>query len=305
MAKKQVELIKSIKLVSYWDDHYYQATLLNGEKGFLTSVTTYLNALSSDFLPRWRGDVGNREADLRMNEAADRGSRLHYAYTLFARGGVVLFQPPEWQSPDVELKEQNEILIRQCKANDIPFFILHNQDEMVQMNRIAAWFEIVKPEVEASELIIYSLTHDFAGTLDLKFSTTGGKFAVNGADGLELPAGRYIADFKTGQENDSHALQLAAYLVADEECLGEKVDGAMIIYTNTKTKKGIEGLKTSFFSRAELDSSFETFKRIQEIWKFQHPNAAPKLFSFKSVEYRPMENDILTGFVQPKTQEVK
>ena len=38
-------------------------------------------------------DIGNREADLRSKEAADRGSRVHHACQSLMEGGRVIFNP--------------------------------------------------------------------------------------------------------------------------------------------------------------------------------------------------------------------
>ena len=66
--------------ISWWDSRYYPCIAPDGSEIYLPSVTTILGAVSKgDFLEKWRGDIGNREADLRMNEAGDRGSRVHHA----------------------------------------------------------------------------------------------------------------------------------------------------------------------------------------------------------------------------------
>ena len=84
-----------IKQVSYFDEHWYRFETNSGVI-FLPSVTTKLGVVNKSFLARWRGDIGNREADMRLFEGQERGSRLHRAFETFCKGGTVVFNPQRY-----------------------------------------------------------------------------------------------------------------------------------------------------------------------------------------------------------------
>lgn len=206
----------------------------------------------------WRGQVGNWEADKVINEAAEKGSRIHSAISVLVQGGdVYLFNPRKPAYNQVELNEQ-------ISASSNPWYILNNQQEMLEVFRFQSWLNEVSPSALASEITIFSLLHKFAGTLDLLLTIKAGKYNINGEKPIELPAGRFILDIKTGNEDDqNHPKQLAAYMQAYEEDSNDEIVGGLIVYTNAKTKSG---LKTVFYSRETLLIEFERFLDVKKVF---------------------------------------
>lgn len=99
------------------------------------SVTTVLQIIRREALERWRGDLGNVEADRQMKGAADIGTGVHRACEIWNKGGT----------PDV-----TSALMPMYKAY---------QD----------WFlNTVDLTIEPfTEMVVYSKRYRYAGTLDL------------------------------------------------------------------------------------------------------------------------------------------
>ena len=105
------EIATRVERVSWYDDGYYEIQLIGEDKPrYVTGLTTYLNAAPKEWLPIYRGTVGNREASIRSREAMDRGSRIHYACYLKHTGGYVMYQPPAWKNPPQKLVDQNNLI---------------------------------------------------------------------------------------------------------------------------------------------------------------------------------------------------
>ena len=54
-------------------------------------MTTILSSSPKEWLGRWRGQVGNWEADRIMNEALDKGSKIHSAFANLIEGAIILY----------------------------------------------------------------------------------------------------------------------------------------------------------------------------------------------------------------------
>jgi len=98
-------------------------------------VTTILNIIHRPELERWRGDLGNIEANRVMHEAAEIGTSLHNVCRLFNRD----------QSFEVPTTSQ-----------------------IGQMfNAYRQWFEMVIDTVIETEQLVVSKKFNYAGTFDL------------------------------------------------------------------------------------------------------------------------------------------
>jgi len=251
----------------------------NGEalRAFLPSVTTYLEIINKPFLGTWRGDIGNREADRKMHEAGDRGSRIHRACECISQGGYVVFDStdrPRYTPAELGAMSNNT-------------FVLHDQMEYHAATKWTRWLEAVNPGIIALEAQVFSLEHEYAGTLDMLCDIRPGSYAVNGSTPVLL-GGRYIVDLKTGKSiHDEHWMQMAAYRNAVEED-GGKVDGAIIVHTSAMTKKGIEGLASHIRTAAELEKDFSDFKAAQKLWMRQNESMKPKIMQLPDfLTYQP------------------
>lgn len=263
-----------VSLITYLDQHWYKIESME-ETHYIASVTTKLGIERKQFLERWRGDVGNKIADEKMYESQHRGKRIHHALHVYLNGGTVLYHPYEYSIySDKEIEE--------IKEKSPMFFILKNQDEMIDLWKIQQWFDEVKPEIFNSELIVYDITSDEAGTLDLAIYIKEGLY-FGGA--LEIPkTGIYIVDLKTGSQIEESAWsQMAVYSHCYETMkIGSPV-GVMIFHTQGKNKKGIPGLSTPIKLKDELPHYYDIYKHLAAVWTSRNPNAGPKVFQFPSL----------------------
>ena len=266
-----------IKQISWFDSRYYRIDFGNNRIEYYPSVTTKLNAEAKPFLARWRGDIGNREADIRMRESADRGSRIHYGWYLMTTKGAVIYNP--FQNPNYTKEQVQEI---ESKANGI--LILENQDEMYDIYKLQEWHKIVQPKIEASELIVYSQKNKEAGQLDSLMYIKEGKYKINGATEVHIAEGLYVADLKTGKSMpDSAFMQISSYAACFMEMTKQKIAGGIVIHTGSKTKTGIEGLSTFVKTIDELKTDFENYRAVANVWERLFSNSQPKIFTFPSL----------------------
>lgn len=271
----------------WFDDRFYPVLDTKGlVVDWFVSVTTALNASPKEYYVRWRGDIGNREADRRMMEAADRGSRVHHACELYLKGGAIAYQPP-WNKKQ-NFSEQEMKKLRRDYHDSL--IVLTSQDEAVDVWRFQQWFNIVKPKIVGTEVIVYNMEYRYAGRIDCIFDIPEGNYAISGAKPVNLLAGRYIIDLKTGSESDDHPMQLAAYYKAGSHQEGfGKIAGAMIIYLNAKTKTGIPGVSTQVLYPDELDNEFNDFLYVKKVWERKHLKDLPVIFSFPRLLTRIQE----------------
>lgn len=260
---------KAIKTIEYFDDRWYK--IINGESvEYLESVTTVLNAYPKPGLARWRGDVGNREADLRMKEGGDKGTNVHSHCRQLLAGFKIGYVPKNEPMPIVE---EGTVVIR-------------SQEEYLAVYRFWQWMKAVNPEVVAVELTVYDLEEHAAGTMDYLFRIIEGEYMIAGAKALKLKGGLYVGDLKSGNWVDETAeMQTATYGIFWENLFRgtegfEEVVGTLVIHTNASTKKGIEGLTTVHRNREEMIEDYDDFKSTHKIWKKKFGSSRPNIMEF-------------------------
>ncbi len=266
-----------VQQVSWFDSRFYRITILDKPDLYYWSVTTKLGAKSKPYLALWRGNVGNREADLQSQQGMDKGSREHYGWYLMTTGGAVLYNPME--RPNYTREQIAEI---EKDVNGI--IILANQQEMYDIYKLKCWHEAVNPKIEASELIVYSHKWKEAGQLDKLLYIKEGNYMINGAKPLRIPEGLYVIDLKTGKAKDEDAFkQIACYAKCYEEMTKEKVKGGIVIWVGSKTKNGIAGLSTEIIVDNELEDNYRRYRAISEVWINEFSDTLPKIFNFPSL----------------------
>lgn len=277
--------LEPVTLVEWFNEHWYKVSV-NGGAHYLPSVTTKLGILDKPFLARWRGDVGNREADLRMNEASNKGKRIHYAWYVALKSGAVVYDP--WQSP-IYTPEQIADL---NKKYDGLVSILRTQEEMWEVYKLSQQFKILKPEVVCVEQIVYDIETKDAGTIDHVYRVIEGDYAIAGQKPLHLPGGIVIGDLKSGAAiYDEAWYQTAKYLDMFEKKNGIKTIGTMITHSNASTRKGVPGLNTLFHSREQvMDEDLPMFKKIASVWESKHKDDQPETYQLPSIIQLRMEN---------------
>lgn len=267
-----------IVLVEWFDDHWYKV-VKDGQTHWLPSVTTKLGIIDKPGLARWRGDVGNREADMRMHSQGDRGKRIHWAWATALEGGAVVYDP--WQNPVYTPEGIAEL---SAKYNG-KIAVIRTQDEMFQIDKLRRQHAILKPKVLAVELKVYDLETKDAGTIDsVEFIDTG-FYMVNGAKQIPINKGIWIRDLKTGTWlGDEANYQTAKYLAMYEKMFGVKCAGTLITHTAAATKKGIAGLGTYDRTREQVyDEDLPMYEKIAAVWNATHKNDQPETFNFPSV----------------------
>ena len=268
-----------IKLINYLNDHWYLIQEdINQPIHAIASVTTKLGIERKQFLERWRGEVGNKNADEKMYESQQKGKRIHHAFFVYLNGGTVIYQP--WEHPVYSDED-----IEKIKAESPMFFMLKNQDEMIDLWKLQKFEQIVKPEIIATERIVYSIPDNEAGTLDFAFKIKKGVYPVNGSKGLNIPeTGIYIGDLKTGNQVDEGAYsQISVYAKCFSSLFDSPVAGGIILHTSSKNRGGIEGLGALVKTSKELREYYQIYKSLASVWKARNPNAGPKVMKFPSL----------------------
>lgn len=275
LISKNVEIV----LIELWDDHYYQV-IVDGKTRFIPSVTTKLGIIDKPGLGRWRGDVGNREADLRLYDSQQRGKRLHWARETLLTGGVVIYDP--WQKP-----VYTELQLTDLKTQyDGKVAILRTQDEMLQIHKLKRQLAILKPEIVGVEVKVYDLENNDAGTVDGIYRIKAGDYLINGSKPLHLEAGLYVEDFKSGGYLDDGVWkQLAPYGKMVEDRLGEEIVGALVTHTGVgKIKGGVPGLATKFRDRKTLmERDYVAYRHAAALWENDHADDEPVTGEFPSL----------------------
>ncbi|HYF34340.1 MAG TPA: hypothetical protein VD994_03530 [Prosthecobacter sp.] len=276
--QESTEKAPQITLVEWFDEHWYKIERENGAADYFPSVTTKLGIVAKPFLATWRGDIGNREANLRLFEAQERGTRIHHAWYTLTTDGAVIYQ--NWKRP-IYTDQQLDDLKLQYNGN---VAIMAYQDEMLDVWKLSKFLEVVKPKVIASELTVYSDRYQEAGTVDNVLEIAEGDYQVNGKSPLHLPGGIYIADLKTGNVFDENAyMQTASYANMFTEMRGVPVVGTLGIHTNSKNRTGIEGLGVYYRNQAEMHEDFQDFRHVSDMWSRKNKQAKPRLFEFPAL----------------------
>lgn len=296
-------VIIEVKPVEYFNDRFYKATLTPDTDVtkiketfpnivyeyedridvYLPSVTTILgNTENNSFLAKWRGEVGNERADQIMNEALDKGSRIHNAIDLLLQGNIIVYNNPK--APQYTKIEIDQIeFINDCKV-----FEIIRQDEMIQIARIKRLIDLTNPKIIASELTVYNFDLCYAGTIDSIWEFETDIAITLGRNKLEISAGKYIIDYKTGRNfnEQSYSRQISAYANSN---LGD-LKGGILIHLNANIKTGIEGLKCYVQSLEDLQPYFDSFNRLNAEFQFENRNIKPDLFEFDTLIKLNKEN---------------
>ena len=283
------KFVKTVTRITYFDDGYYDITMTDGDTKNIISTTTILEIAPKPWLSSFYKKNTPEEIERRFSEGQIRGSRLHWAFNVMSHKGVVLYEPAEHKNPPRELIDQNRLIIAQCRQQERPYFFIRDQEEMLQVLRVREFYRVVKANVLFSELIVWSIQHDTAGTLDLILDIPDGSYNINGSKNVVLDGGLYLADYKTGAiDLNINFTQLASYLKCLEECQPDifaRIKGGLILHPNASTRSGqIPGFAAHFKSRDEiLNQHWPYFQNLQAIWRFNNPNHEAKAFDFDTM----------------------
>jgi hypothetical protein len=240
------KIIPQIETIEYYDDRFYK---IKTKKGFeyYPSVTTVLGIIHKEWLARYYGDLGTERAQYRSKIAMEQGSEIHRLIS--------------------ELVAGNEL-----SADTYP------QEQWLQLCRFADFHKSIKPKYLLNEQTVLSHKHKCAGTLDLLiFISETKEYDVGTSKEIEIEAGVYVIDIKTGKnEDDNYNYQTAAYFEMVKEmkvlevlATKRKLIGTGILYLNTNTKSG---WKLKLRNLKEIKNDFKCFKSALFLY-----NLSPKI----------------------------
>ena len=280
----------NVKMVEFFDQHFYKCVYTpTDDEGnpkdeeiteYIPSVTSKLQIIEKPFLATWRGDIGNREADLRMVESQDRGSRLHLAWQVFTQGGAVVFN--DYKKPAYT---QQEIVDLEAKFSHIA--ILRNQGEMYDMMKLQKFLDIIKPTNTFSEMTVYDLVNKDAGTVDNLFEIAEGNYAISGVKPIHLIAGWYVYDLKTGKSaGDTARMQASAYARIVKSMGTIEPIGCIIGHTGATTKGGIAGFSADVFFEEEIAEEYQSYRLAADLWLRKNGNKKPVVMEIPTLIFK-------------------
>lgn len=236
----KLEVKTPVRIDNYiFDERFYRWTNEKGEDVYYPSVTYILGcAYPSDFgLTQWRGDVGNKRADEILEESAADGSYVHDAIKKILEGEQI-----ERSAIEMGFLPRRALKVMRC------------------LKAFLDWYTEYKPQVLATEYIVWNEEHKFAGTVDLR---------------CKIGEDTYIVDFKTGKSlHESHKAQICAYGLADP------ADKVALLHLGNTTKK-----KYSFnvLDDDERKQYMEEFNQTNKLFRTLNPNAKPNEETFPDV----------------------
>jgi len=245
--------IKDVKQVSMFNQHYYEVELSTGEKKFLPSVTTILSAINKPGLVEWYKQVG-MNADILRDNAADKGSRVHNAIDKAIKGATLILNP--MRSPyftERQIKSMKNV------------HVMNDDFEFAQVIRAGEFLKQLNIKNYVTEQTVFSMRHLYAGTADLLIDIGEECEVQVNRTNIKMPKNsRWIIDWKTGSQSDEHKVQISAYAAAIEEAdFTKDVHGAIIFYTNAKTKSKISA---QVVSRDEIKLELNRFLALLNVY---------------------------------------
>jgi hypothetical protein len=202
----------------------------------------------SPYLTEWIAKQGIDEAEAIRKAAGEKGSRVHLAIEMILNGQEFRI--------DTKVEDKGRSTEQQRAESELTY------EELLCVKSFIDWRNEVKPDIIATETVVFSEVHRFAGTVD----------CICRIDGQ-----LYIIDFKTSKNVwKEYELQISAYKRAienGENPIYEKnpngTQGALIDVSNIKMailQVGYERNKAGY-KFTEVDDAFDLFEVAQTIWK--------------------------------------
>ena len=242
------------------------------ENVFYKSYTTVLSCMpASPWFIKWLKEHTKEEADELLYDAGMMGTKCHHAIDLVNRGQVVsAIGITDEQIKILGLAEAE--LVEYLKR---PF----TKDEDRKMRGYLNWHAEYKPIVYAQEMIVWddnvkcAGTLDFLGTIEMKKVTGRGKTKKE-----KKYRETVIIDWKTGKNlYESYNRQTSGYFYAVLNMIKKK-----ILLPTWKPKRvfllqlGVNKCGYKFQEVGDIKKAFKSFKRTNEEWEEQNPNASPR-----------------------------
>lgn len=212
---------------------------------YYPSVTSILGAAPVDpFLIDWLKTAG-KNADWARDKAAREGTEVHQALEDMVAGKLV-----DWKDGFGNAR--------------------YNLSVWQMILRGADFFNTYKPKVMASEQFLYSDRYRYAGATDLL---------------IELNDKKILVDYKTSNSlSVTYKMQLAAYAKALEEMFNIKVDSTAVLWLKASTrgprKGSYQGEGWQLVEYPDIDTNFEAFLKIYDVFKIFNPKVEPYTKSY-------------------------
>lgn len=234
--KRIVEYSADNKQVNVLDQRFYRR-----DKKYYPSVSSILNFFPKNaFFHSWLKDVGHN-SDIIAQKAAKEGTLVHDAAEKLMLGEEII-----WMKEDGTVR--------------------YSLDVWKMILKFADFWKQQKPELVATEYHLFSDEYEYAGTTDI-ICRMGGKL--------------WLLDIKTSNSiHTSHFLQLAAYAKAWNETHDEHIEGCGILWLKSSArsegKKGkIQGKGWELKVLEDIDTNFDMFLKVYDIYKMENPDAKP------------------------------
>lgn len=263
---RNVDEEKGIVQVTVADERWYMKPSRNQETGLpeyksVPSVTWIAGCYPKGIgYYKWLANLGWDEAEAVKNAAGDKGTKVHLAIEAIFRGEEVRY----------DSKFLN-------KSKDIPEEL--TDDECKAIESFVEWKNLVKPEVIAWEVTVWSDKYNYAGTVDLI---------------CKIGDDYYIVDFKTSKEvHEAHMIQVNMYRKCIENGENSVVfDNKQINVSNlkmailqvgyTKNREKKDGTQT-MYKFTEIVRDDEGVDIAKRIWQKEHGDEKPSKRSFPIV----------------------
>jgi len=237
--KRIIEYSNDNKQINILDTRYYRRN-----NKYYPSVSSILNYFPKgkyfeDFIKS-----NGFNSDIIAQKAAYEGTQVHKAVEKFLDGEEII-----WVDQDGVAQ--------------------YNLDVWKMILKFTQFWKEYKPELIASEYHLFSDEYMFAGTTDLVVKM-GEKYKM--------------IDIKTSNSlHTSQKLQLAAYAQAWNETHDVHIEEIDILWLKAATrgpaKDKIQGSGWQLKSAGDINSNFEMFKKIYDIYKIENPDDEPVFLS--------------------------
>lgn len=195
-------------------------------------VTQVLTVLHRPGLVRWVGSVGNDEAEVRRDQAADIGTEVHKLIVRIESQRSPILKG-EWDTFSEEIK--NCLRAYQQAQSYLKFRVLQ------------------------SEMFLVNTEEGYAGTTDALVSLKGQKRLYDWKTGT-------VRDPQTKEIYPEIAFQLAAYYKAFD---GD-ITGCTAIHLNKDT--GIFVPSEDIYNLDDMDEPYQCFLGLKRVWEFLRRN---------------------------------
>src|SRR3990167_7888335 len=186
---------------------------------------------------KWLANKGWDESEALKSAAGDKGSKVHTAIVDLINGKEVKMDS-RYLNPSTNQAEELTLEEYEC------------------LMAFTKWFQEVKPEVIAKEIVVWNDKYNYAGTVDLVCKIDG-KF--------------WIVDFKTGQYVwPEYELQLSAYKAALASESTTNSFSASLAILQIGYRRNKNGYKWN-----EIEDKFDLFLAAQQIWKNETEGQKP------------------------------